>query len=537
MEHNHKITIFRKQAVIIIALFFVIVGQNLYAQIEPFDNPIAEKRADPWVHKADDGTYYFIATAPEYDRIIMRKASSINGLKNATEKVIWWKHASGEMSAHIWAPELHRIDGKWYIYFAAGEADDVWKIRIFALSNASDDPMEGEWTEEGRIVTQTSSFSLDATTFEHNGKRYLIWAQTKGDGTGLFLCEMATPTTLTGPEVVITVPDLSWERIGHNVNEGAAVIKRNGKLFVAYSASATDFNYCMGLMWIDENADLLNVSNWHKSQTPVFYTNESVKRFGPGHNSFTVAEDGKTDILIYHCRDYKEINGEPLNDPNRATRARVLHWTEDGFPDFMQDAEDNATIIDCNGTIQGTAYVDNCDICVGGTTGKEPCPPLPEISADLTNIEAEAGTPVVFQIEATEAGTLSYQWYFNETKIDGAKEASYTIESASEINVGEYFVVVSNETGSVQSAKASLSLIAQPISFPLKKGWNLIAYPFKESQEISDALSEIWEYVHIVKNMDSFYDKTQNPALNLLKSLQWSQGYFVKVNEDCVLTW
>jgi GH43 family beta-xylosidase len=313
----------------------------LFAQTLEFDNPIAEKRADPWVYKAEESIYYLIATAPEYDRIVMRKANSINGLKSATEKALWNKHRTGVMSAHIWAPELHKVDGKWYIYFAAGEAEDVWKIRIFVLSNSSEDPMVGNWTEEGRILTQQNAFSLDATSFEHDGKRYLLWAQTRGDGTALILSQMVSPTKLTGPEVIITKPDLDWERIGHNVNEGPAVIKRNGKIFVSYSASATDYNYCMGLVWIDEKADLLNATNWHKSPKPVFYTNEALKRYGPGHNSFTTSDDGKTDILIYHARDYKDIKGDPLNDPNRQTRARVLRWKTDGFPDFMQDKTDN----------------------------------------------------------------------------------------------------------------------------------------------------------------------------------------------------
>jgi GH43 family beta-xylosidase len=109
---------------------------------------------------------------------------------------------------------------------------------------------------------------------------------------------MKNPTTLIGPEVVITEPEFNWERMKYNVNEGAAVIKRNGKIFVTYSASATNHNYCLGLLWIDEDADLLDASNWHKSPGPVFYTNEDLNRFGPGHNSFTTAEDGETVINV-----------------------------------------------------------------------------------------------------------------------------------------------------------------------------------------------------------------------------------------------
>lgn len=313
------------------------------AQIPAYDNPIAEQRADPWVWQSENGTYYLIATVPEYDRIVIRKSGSINGLKQAEEKTVWVKHEQGVMGHHIWAPELHHIDGTWYIYFAAGEAENIWNIRMWVLSNPSADPMEGEWKEEGRIKTSIESFSLDATTFEHQGRRYLIWAQNVrgGDhGTALVLSEMQNPTTLVGPEVVITEPEFSWEKMKYQVNEGPAVIKRNGKIFVTYSASATNHNYCMGLLWIDEEADLLEASHWQKSPGPVFYTNEEVDRFGPGHNSFSKAEDGETVVMIYHARDYKEIEGHELSDPNRATRARVVRWTESGFPDFMQPEGD-----------------------------------------------------------------------------------------------------------------------------------------------------------------------------------------------------
>jgi GH43 family beta-xylosidase len=332
-------------AIRVLILVTLLINLSLagFSQTIEFDNPIAEQRADPWVYKADDGTYYLIATVPEYDRIVLRKAKSINGLKSAKEKEVWHKHEQGVMGHHIWAPELHRIEGKWYIYFAAGEAEDIWNIRMWVLSNTSDDPMEGSWKEEGKIKTSRESFSLDATTFEHKGKRYLIWAQNVrggAHGTALVLSEMKDPLALTGPEVVITEPEFSWERMKYNVNEGAAVIKRDGKFFVTYSASATNHNYCMGLLWIDEEADLLQASNWNKSPGPVFYTNEELKRYGPGHNSFTTSEDGNTVVMVYHARDYKEIQGHELSDPNRATRAREVQWTASGFPDFMQNQGD-----------------------------------------------------------------------------------------------------------------------------------------------------------------------------------------------------
>jgi len=300
-------------------------------------NPLVRNRADPHIHRHRDGHYYFTATAPEYDRIILRRSRTLRGLTGAAESVIWTKHASGDMGAHIWAPEIHHIDGKWYIYFAAAPANDIWAIRIWVLENASRDPFRGEWVEKGQLRTAWETFSLDATMFTHRGSRYLAWAQHEpgmDNNTAIWLSEMATPWTLSGPQVRLTTPELSWEVIGYKVNEGPSVIKRDGRVFMSYSASATDFNYCMGLLTADAHSDLMDPANWSKSPTPVFTSNDTTKQYGPGHNSFTVAEDGRTDVLVYHARQYRDIVGDPLNDPNRHTRIQRLGWKPDGTPDF-----------------------------------------------------------------------------------------------------------------------------------------------------------------------------------------------------------
>ena len=127
-------------------------------------NPLIEQRADPHIYRHTDGYYYFTATAPEYDRIILRRATTIQELASASETVIWEKHEKGTMGAHIWAPELHYIDGKWYIYFAAGSTYNVWAIRMYVLENTSANPLEGTWEERGQLKTNWESFSLDATT-------------------------------------------------------------------------------------------------------------------------------------------------------------------------------------------------------------------------------------------------------------------------------------------------------------------------------------------------------------------------------------
>ncbi|WP_336774730.1 glycoside hydrolase family 43 protein [Paenibacillus sp. MMO-58] len=296
--------------------------------------PWIVNRADPYVLKHTDGLYYFTASVPEYDRLVLRKAATLDGLVNAQETVIWRKHETGEMGNHIWAPELHFIDGKWYVYFAAGTAEDQWAIRPYVLECSDEDPITGTWVEKGKIVLDFESFSLDATTFQHNGERYLIWAQYKESDSNLYIAKLANPWTIKGQQVLISTPEYDWEIQGYRVNEGPAVLLRNGRIFVAFSASATDHRYCMGLLEASLDADLLDPRSWTKHPKPVFETNEETENYGPGHNSFTVSEDGSTDLMVYHARPYKELIGSPLSDPNRHARIQAFTWKEDGTPNF-----------------------------------------------------------------------------------------------------------------------------------------------------------------------------------------------------------
>lgn len=304
-------------------------------------NPIIPQRADPWIYKHSDGYYYFTGSVPSYDYIELRRARTISGLADAEPVTCWRKYESGPMSANIWAPEIHFIDNKWYIYYAAARTvetnDGLFDHRMFAIECEASNPLEGPWVEKGQVITNWESFSLDATSFEHRGTRYYVWAQKDPaieGNSNLYIAPMINPWTLSSEQVCISIPEYEWEKIGFLVNEGAAVLKRNGKIFMTYSASATDHHYCMGLLWADEDSNLLDPKSWHKSPAPIFGTHEKQSIFGPGHNSFTVAEDGVTDLLVYHARNYKEIVGDPLYDPNRHTCVQPIIWTPSGFPDL-----------------------------------------------------------------------------------------------------------------------------------------------------------------------------------------------------------
>ena len=307
-----------------------------------YNEPWIVQRADPYVYKHPDGTYYFTASVPAYDTIVLRSAKTLAGLAEAEEKVLWKKHESGPMSKHIWAPEIHYLFGKWYIYFAGGEMEDEWEIRPYVLECQGDNPMKDEWIEKGKMVRAKEdefsfeAFSLDATVFENKGKWYYIWAEKVGVGkqiSNLYIAEMENGYTLKTVQELLTTPDYDWERHGFWVNEGPGIIKHDGKIFMTYSASETGIQYCVGMLSADEDADLLDPRSWTKERYPVLATNEEKGIYGPGHNSFTKDEEGN-DIIVYHARTEAKIVGNPLYNPNRHAMLMRVKWSEDGRPVF-----------------------------------------------------------------------------------------------------------------------------------------------------------------------------------------------------------
>lgn len=299
-------------------------------------NPIVLQRADPYVIRYK-GTYYFTGSYPAFDRIALRKASRLEDLQQAEEVVIWEKHETGPMSHLIWAPELHRIQNKWYIYFGAapndGQSDDTFNHRIFCLENEAEDPTTGTWVERGKVETGMDTFSLDATSFELNGSQYLVWGQQDLDIPGhsnLYIARMENPWTLATTPVMLAKPEYDWECIRFKVCEGPAVITHGDRIYITYSASGTGPEYAMGMLTADLDADLLDAASWSKSPKPVFTTNAEAHMYGPGHNSFTKAEDDVTDVMVYHVRNYTEIVGDPLYEPNRQACAKTISWGPEG---------------------------------------------------------------------------------------------------------------------------------------------------------------------------------------------------------------
>ncbi|MDE3196648.1 MAG: glycoside hydrolase family 43 protein, partial [Acidobacteriota bacterium] len=202
----------------------------LHAQ-STFTNPLLPSGADPWVIQ-HGGVYYYMQTTGR--NLTIWKTRDIGQLASAEKKIVWTPPATGPNSRDIWAPELHYLGGKWYIYFAA-DAGKNESHRVWVLENTSPDPLEGEWIMKGKVADPTDKWAIDATVLETRGRMYIAWSGWQGDADGeqdIFIARLKNPWTIEGDRTLISAPQYGWEKHGDlpgrhvNVNEGPEFLVR-----------------------------------------------------------------------------------------------------------------------------------------------------------------------------------------------------------------------------------------------------------------------------------------------------------------------
>jgi GH43 family beta-xylosidase len=308
-----------------------------------FTNPLLPSGADPWV-TSRNGYYYYMNTTGK--NLTIWKTRDITELKQAEKKIVWTPPLSGPYSHEIWAPELHLLQGKWYIYFAA-DAGDNESHRVWVLENTSTDPLDGTWEIKGKLSGPEDLWAIDPSVFENGGKMYAVWSGWTGHSNGvqkILIAELANPWTLGSKPVVISTPQYPWEKVGDltvknridrvphvDVNEGPEILQHNGKIILIYSASGcwTDY-YELGMVIANADSDLLDPSSWTKTETPVFWESPEDLVYGPGHNTFFKSPDGKQDWILYHANS---APGEGCG-AKRSPRAQPFTWNPDGTPNF-----------------------------------------------------------------------------------------------------------------------------------------------------------------------------------------------------------
>jgi len=114
-----------------------------------FTNPLVTSRdsADPWMvyHR---GFYYFTATLDPGGGIWVWRSRTLAGLDSGVKVKVHTPDAK-ERARQIWAPELHLIGDRWYIYYTASDGVDE-NHRLYVLESRGRDPL-GPYSFKARV--------------------------------------------------------------------------------------------------------------------------------------------------------------------------------------------------------------------------------------------------------------------------------------------------------------------------------------------------------------------------------------------------
>jgi|GEM_PF-874702 len=303
-----------------------------------FYNTLFQNGGDPWVYKHTDGYYYYTHTTG--GNITLWRSKTITGLEGGDRMVAWTPPKGTMYSSNLWAPEIHHVQGKWYIYFAADNGTNA-NHRMYVLENDSANPLTGTWTFKGKIYDASDDrWAIDGTVLEAQDKLYFLWSgweTTDGSFQNLYIAEMSDPWTISSPRVLLSEPEYDWESSPARINEGPQVNIKGNTINLIYSANGswTD-SYCLGLITADIGDDLLDPDSWTKRSEPIFTSANGV--YGPGHHSLTTSPDGSEDWLLYHAARWQGSGW------TRSIRAQAFTWNSDGTPNLGVPVSPNTPI-------------------------------------------------------------------------------------------------------------------------------------------------------------------------------------------------
>ena len=301
---------------------------------ETVQNPVAHSGADPWITRHGD-KYYYCYSSPVwfFGGVGVNEISSIDKVTTEGGSQVYVAPAEEgadlSHSFNYWAPELHYIQGEWYIYVACDDGNNETH-RMYVLKGTTQNPTD-PFEYVGQITDPSGKWAIDGSVVEIKGELYFIWSGWEGDvnvAQHIYIAHMSNPWTIDSQRVMLSTPEYAWEKNGEPlINEGPTALYHGDKTFIVYSASGswTD-DYCLGMLTLT-GEDPMDPASWKKSDSPVFEKRFGTC-FGPGHASFTTAVDGSL-WMIYHGNLQSGTGWE-----GRSIWIAPVTFDKDGNPDF-----------------------------------------------------------------------------------------------------------------------------------------------------------------------------------------------------------
>lgn len=272
----------------------------------------SSKSRDPYVLYYNDLYYYCFSRD---DKIYLSASKELDSIEKQKE-IIVYKNEDG--LKNLWAPELHIIDGKCYIYVACDDGDNE-NHRMYVLYNNSNNPLL-EYKNKGIISDASNKWAIDGTVLNYRDELYFIWSGCDKNihhKQEIFIAKMNNPFEISGNKVMISTPEYSWEKHGGDgkslafVNEGPAAIIVNDRLYIIYSASGCWCDhYCLGMLKLVGN-DILSKDSWVKYNKPVFSSKNGL--IGPGHCSFITKDNNEVYMFLHSFNNKENLSLENVN--------------------------------------------------------------------------------------------------------------------------------------------------------------------------------------------------------------------------------
>ena len=321
-----------------------------------YEFPVAWHKADPAICRWQ-GKYYFISTndLDGNHSLYIRESDTIPGLVTAQQILILDTKTYPHLGNLLWAPELHIIKDRLYI-FHAGTPESFFceQSHVMALKEGGNPIKASDWEMSRRVIKADGSvlygeegITLDMTVFWSAGKLYASWSQRQFKpvdlGAWLFIAELDPdkPWQLKTEPQVLTVPEYGWENNHVFVVEGPFALYRNGRIYLSYSGALVASTYVVGMLSMEDGADPLDPASWTKENYPLLSSRSVAGEYGPGHNAYVTDEDGLT-WNTYHARPGWQqttqgsrstpVEGSEVVFGARSSGIRRVHFNVEGYP-------------------------------------------------------------------------------------------------------------------------------------------------------------------------------------------------------------